>query len=56
MKKLPEAIAAYREEFDEGPPIWGLEDDEAIEKIERALKSGEPIDDEGDVLPEDVFY
>lgn len=56
MRTLPEAIAAYRKAFDEGPPIWELEDDEALEKIERALEDQEPIDDDGDVLPEDVFY
>ena len=56
MRTLPEAISAYREKFDVGPPIWEMEEDEALEKIERALKNGEPMDDDdGNVLPDGTF-
>lgn len=45
MKDLKSAIAAYIERFDEGPPVFGMEEADAIRAIERAIKSGEPIED-----------
>lgn len=45
MKDLKSAIAAYIERFDEGPPVFGMEEADAIRAIERAIKSGEPIEE-----------
>jgi len=36
-------IEAYHEKFGEGPPIWGLGDEEAIQQMKEALKSGEKM-------------
>lgn len=40
---LIEAISRYRSRFDEGPPVIGMEEDEAIEMILDALEKGKPI-------------
>ncbi len=39
---LAEAVRAYTKRFDEGPPIFGLGEREAMELINRALESGKP--------------
>lgn len=38
-----EAIAAYIERFDEGPPIFGWDEHEAVAAIEQALRDGKPL-------------
>lgn len=43
--ELQEAIIAYRKKFDEGPPIWGMSDNEAIEIIINAIESGVAIEE-----------
>lgn len=40
---LQEPIRAYIERFDEGPPIYGMEPEDAIMAIEEALKTGNPM-------------
>ena len=40
---LQEAIEAYIEQFDEGPPIFGLSDEEAVRRIQQSLESGEKM-------------
>lgn len=42
--QLQAALAACIDRFNEGPPIWGMEESESIKRIEAALESGEPID------------
>ena len=37
---LKEAIMAYQEKFGEGPPIFGMSENEALDEIQRALESG----------------
>lgn len=37
------AIRAYKERFDEGPPIFGWDEREAIAAIEHALRDGKPL-------------
>lgn len=51
---LPEAIRAYYEKFDEGPPIFEMDETEALSLIEKALESGEPIDEPAPP-PSDVY-
>jgi len=41
---LKEAIKAYRQKFGEGPPIFGLPEDDAIRMIEDAIENGNPIE------------
>ncbi|MDH5190062.1 MAG: hypothetical protein OEW89_02305 [Gammaproteobacteria bacterium] len=36
-------ICAYREKFDEGPPTWELTQEEAMQKMKEALKTGEKM-------------
>lgn len=43
--KLQDAITAYIEQFDEGPPIFDMEEDEAILSINEALESGKPLEE-----------
>ena len=38
-----DAISAYFEKFDEGPPIRDMDENEAIAAIEVALETGKPI-------------
>lgn len=40
---FPELLEAYDKQFDSGPPIWGMTDDEAIAAMELALETGEAI-------------
>lgn len=40
-----EAIDAYIDKFKEGPPVMGMEEDEAIRKIQEAIDSNKPIED-----------
>lgn len=42
-EQLTEAINRYLEAFDEGPPIYGMDEAEAMELIENAIESGEKI-------------
>ena len=53
-----EAIQAYVEKFDEGPPIREMEEQEAIRAIEAALESGKPMESSPieDELPEGAFH
>ena len=48
-----EAIIKYFEMFDEGPPILDMDDEDAIEAIEEALESGEPMSDDPYDIPPD---
>lgn len=45
MKTLMEAVRAYVDRFDEGPPVLGMDEAEAIAMIEEALHAGKPIED-----------
>lgn len=38
-----EAIKLYRETFNEGTPIYGMEEDEAIARIKEAVETGKKI-------------
>jgi hypothetical protein len=40
---LVEAIRAYTERFDEGPPVFGWNETEAIAAIGQALRDGKPL-------------
>ena len=40
-----EAIKLYRETFNEGPPIYGMEEEEAITRIKHAVETGKKIAD-----------
>ena len=53
---LEEAIRSYTDKFDEGPPIYGMEPEDAIAAIEEALERGEPMDRGAeDDIPEDAY-
>ena len=39
--KIDDAIQAYIDQFDEGPPILGLSDDDAVRAIQKALDEGQ---------------
>ena len=41
---LIEAISLYREKFDEGPGIWGMDEDEAIAAMVEAVETGKPME------------
>ncbi len=41
-----EAIKAYIEKFDKGPPVWGLSEEEVIQRIETALETGREMKNE----------
>lgn len=53
---LETAITTYVEAFDEGPPIFGLPEDEALALIEEALRTGEKVTEgvEAD-MPKDAY-
>lgn len=53
MRPLTEAIQKYRSRFGESPPVWGIAPDEAVKRIEAALKSGEPMTDGIDEISRD---
>ncbi len=56
MNELKQAIIAYIDKFDEGPPIFGMEDDGAIQRIESAIESGEPLEEGAEtVIPDDAL-
>jgi hypothetical protein len=38
-----EAVRAYIERFNEGPPIFGIEPEDAVRQIQAALDKGEPM-------------
>ena len=38
-----EAIKLYRETFNEGAPIYGMEEEEAIARIKQAVETGNKI-------------
>lgn len=42
---LQEAIGAYIDRFEEGPPIFGMSEDDAIDLIQQALDEGTPMKD-----------
>lgn len=42
-QSLSEAVAAYVKNFGVGPPIFGMEEVEALDAIDQALASGQPI-------------
>lgn len=51
-----EAIAAYFEKFDEGPPIVGMEEDVAILLKEEAIKSGKKMTEGAEVdIPDEAL-
>ncbi len=51
-----EAIKAYFEKFDRGPPIWGLDEDAAIRLIEESLKAGKQLEPPADPgMPPDAL-
>lgn len=41
--RLMEAVRAYLERFNEGPPIFGIEPEDAVRHIQAALDNGEPM-------------
>lgn len=45
MKDMNTAIAAYIEKFNEGPPIFEMEEEAAIKAIQHAIDTGEPIEE-----------
>ena len=52
---LMEAIRAYTEKFDAGPPVFGLDEEAAIAAIRQALDTGEPIEQGADEnIPDDA--
>ena len=52
-----EAIKLYIDTFNEGPPIYGVEEEEAIASINEAIETGIKIEHgaEDDVPPEVVI-
>ena len=40
---LAEAIRAYIDRFEEGPPVYGMETEEAVALIRQALERGTPM-------------
>lgn len=42
-QELKAAITAYRERFEVGPPIFGMEEADALHAINQALTSGKEI-------------
>ena len=40
-----EAIKLYKETFNEGAPIYGMEEDESIARIKEAVETGKKIID-----------
>ena len=52
---LKEAIQAYYDKFDEGPPIFGMPEEEAIAMIQEAIEKNQPIDEGAEIdIPEDA--
>lgn len=45
MNELQEAVGRYIDTFDEGPPIFGMEEDEALSLINQAIEDGDPIEE-----------
>jgi len=47
-------VREYREKFDVGPPVWGLSDEEAINQMKKALKTGREMEgfDESKLPPD----
>lgn len=43
-----EAIKAYFNCFHEGTPIWGMDDDEVLLRINKALNAGRKMDEDLD--------
>ena len=53
---LMKAIEAYVEKFEEGPPVFGMEEDDAIAQIKKAIETNKKIEDGAEVdAPEDVL-
>ena len=54
MNELKDAIGRYIDQFDEGPPIFGMDEDEALSLINQAIEDAEPIEEgaEEDLPPE----
>lgn len=49
-------IKRYSEVFGEGPPIFGMEEDEALEKMRNAISTGKEITDTPDKhIPDGAF-
>jgi len=46
---LMEAIQAYSEKFDEGPPVFGMEEADAIARIEKAIETNTKIEEGAEV-------
>ncbi len=55
MKRI-DLIKAYFEKFDEGPPIYGMEEDEANRLMKKAIETGVKIEDSEDLTVPDDFY
>jgi len=36
-------IREYREKFNEGPPVWGLDNKQAIKQMKEAIKTGKEM-------------
>jgi len=51
-----QAIKAYFEKFNEGPPVIGMEEAEAIKKIQDAIENNQIIEEGAEAdLPDDVI-
>jgi hypothetical protein len=50
---IMELIYEYRGKFDEGPPIYGMEENEAIKKMQYAIDNNKKIEEgaEADIPP-----
>jgi hypothetical protein len=50
-----QAINSYIDHFHEGPPVFGMEEDEAIEKIKTAIRNDERIEEGAEAnIPQDA--
>jgi len=45
---LMEAVSAYIDKFDEGPPIFEMDEHRAISLIKKAIKDGRPMEESAD--------
>lgn len=51
-----ELIAHYSERFGVGPPIFGMEEQEAVDKMQQAINTGVAISDTPDKdIPDDAI-
>jgi len=48
QNELMTLIKQYFDKFNEGPPIFGMEEDEALEKMRNAISTGKEITDTPD--------